>query len=122
MRKQVEFKELETGEFFECYGDIHLKYNTRKLCKCVKLDKITGKEINGIIFNIREIDTVFRLKNEPDNNDVIRIQDFPGVKLLVNEHGFITKEKLNTAIRDWAELQFNADFTEWCDKQLNKDV
>ena len=50
MRKQVEFKELETGEFFECYGDIHLKYNSRKLCKCVKLDKITGKEINGIIF------------------------------------------------------------------------
>ena len=118
MRKQVEFKELEIGELFECYGDVHLSYNRRKLCKCVKLDKITGKEIDGIVFNIREIDTVFRLKDELENNDVITIQNFPGAKLLVNEHGLITKEELNDTIRDWAELQFNADFTEWCDKKI----
>ena len=62
MRQQIEFKELKEGDQFECYGDIHLNYNTRKICKCVKLDELTAREIGGIIFNIRGEDTIFELE------------------------------------------------------------
>jgi len=59
MRNQIEFKDLKEGDHFECYGDIHLNYNSRKICKCIKLDELTAREIDGIIFNIRGEDTVF---------------------------------------------------------------
>ena len=62
MRNQIEFKDLKEGDQFECYGDIHLNYNSRKICKCVKLDELTAREIDGIIFNIRGVDTVFELE------------------------------------------------------------
>jgi hypothetical protein len=127
MRKQIEFKDLKDGEFFECYGDVHLNYNTRKLCKCVKLDELTGREINGIIFNIRGVDTVFRLNDETENM-ITRIEDFPGVVILANEHGFISKETLNDTILKWLDDEvgifskepFINSFTEWCNKQTNK--
>lgn len=114
MRKQIEFKDLKDGEFFECYGDVHLNYNTRKLCKCVKLDELTGREINGIIFNIRGVDTVFRLDDATENM-ITRIEDFPGVVILANEHGFITKERLNEVICYWENNNNGVtdNFTEW---------
>lgn len=118
MRKTVEFKDLKDGEFFECYGDVHLNYNSRKLCKCIKIDRLTGKEVNGIIFNIREIDTVFRISNDPKENNIVRIEDFQGLEILVNEHGFITKQKLNQLILEWSELKYYANFTDWCKHQL----
>jgi len=122
-RKTIEFKELKEGDQFECYGDVHLGYNTRKLCKCIKLDGITAREINGLIFNIRDIDTVFKLGDAPDQT-ITRIEDFPGVVMLANEHGVITKERLNEVIYQWENNNGGVtdDFTGWCNKQskLNK--
>lgn len=63
MKNVVEFKDLNEGDRFECYGDVHLNYNSRKICECVKLDATTAKEVGGILFNIRDIDTVFKLED-----------------------------------------------------------
>jgi len=58
-RKPYFFKQLEIGDKFECYGDIHLNYDYPKICKCIKHDDHTGKEIDGILFGMGDYDEVF---------------------------------------------------------------
>lgn len=58
MSRQVKFKDLEIGDYFKCYGDIHLNYNYPKICKCIKIDNKRGKECDGIIFHMNENDEV----------------------------------------------------------------
>ena len=63
MRK---FKDLQVGEKFEVYGDIHLNYVYPVICVCEKVDDNTGQELNenwkdgrGIKFSMSENDEVF---------------------------------------------------------------
>lgn len=50
MKKSVKFQDLEIGDKFTCYGDIHLNYNHPKICRCNKVDENTGREVDGINF------------------------------------------------------------------------
>jgi len=53
------FKDLEIGEEFEVYGDIHINYDYPKICKCIKEDDSTGREIDGCYFVMNETDIVY---------------------------------------------------------------
>jgi len=53
------FGDLEVGDEFEVYGDVHLNYNFAKICKCIKDDENSAHEVGGINFMMDKRDTVF---------------------------------------------------------------
>jgi len=61
MSKTIKFKDLETGEQFECYGDTCINYDYPKICKCRKIDETTAEEIDGIRFLINPDQSVFEV-------------------------------------------------------------
>lgn len=59
--KTVKFSEIEIGEHFECYGDIHMNYDFPIIIECVKIKDDLAEEVNGISFYMDESDEVFIL-------------------------------------------------------------
>lgn len=57
--KLVQFKELEIGQEFECYGDTFINYSSPIICKCIKDSEDLAHEINGVSFYVNQFDTVF---------------------------------------------------------------
>lgn len=57
--KKVQFKELNIGDEFECYGDIHINYDFPKICKCKKTRGDAAEEIDGVSFLMSGSDEVY---------------------------------------------------------------
>lgn len=62
----MKFIDLQYGDIFECYGDIHLNYNYPKICKCRKVGDERATEINddgsdGMAFLIDDMEVVFKI-------------------------------------------------------------
>lgn len=60
--KKVQFKELNIGDEFECYGDININYDYPKICKCKKTGGDEAQEIDGVSFFMNGSDEIF-IKN-----------------------------------------------------------
>ena len=57
---KVKFCEVELGENFKCYGDIHLNYDYPIVCTCIKTKANIGKEIDGgVLFSMDDFDEVW---------------------------------------------------------------
>lgn len=57
------FKDLEIGTKFEVFGDEHICYDFPKICKCIKIKKNTGQEIDtGMNFCMEDYDHVDTVK------------------------------------------------------------
>ena len=59
MYNTVKFKTLKIGQEFECYGDVTIKYNYPKICRCIKDGDDSAHEIDGVNFYIGPNDFVF---------------------------------------------------------------
>lgn len=63
------FKDLAIGDEFIVYGDIHINYNFPKICKCIKHNNNTGKEIDGCFFSMYE-DDIVSVDEKPQEKDI----------------------------------------------------
>jgi hypothetical protein len=59
MNNTAQFKTLEIGQEFECYGDININYNYPKICRCIKDSEDSAHEIDGVNFYIGQNDLVY---------------------------------------------------------------
>jgi hypothetical protein len=74
----MKYKDLDIGDQFEVYGDIHLNYNFPKICRCIKISENTGREmeIGGINFWMSPDDEVELCSNKkecPHPKDFIQL-------------------------------------------------
>jgi hypothetical protein len=102
-KETVEFRDVNVLAYFECYGDIHLNYNSRKICKCIKIDESTACEIGGIVFNIRGIDTVITEKSIEEKLESIDARLLPEENLI--EFMTTVLEKLEELHQQNKEMQ-----------------
>lgn len=82
----MKFKNLAIGDSFEVYGDQHINYDHPKICKCIKIDDHTAKEVGGIQFLMNPDDEVQELKE--DNTPPI--QKIPIGKRVFGKYGLGT--------------------------------
>lgn len=54
----IQFKELEDGDEFWCFGDMHLNYSYPAWCHCIKDGPDSAHEIGGISFFMNGSDKV----------------------------------------------------------------